>query len=47
MNLLVSASSFFGYLGCVEDETFVRGTRNKFLQLHITLFTKYLTLYNN
>ena len=46
MNLLVSTSSL-GYLGCAEDETFVRGTRNKFLQLHITLFTKYLTLYNN
>ena len=40
MNLLVSASSL-GYLGYVEDEPFVRDTRNKFLQLHITLFTKY------
>jgi len=30
----------------IKEKTFVRDTRNKF-QLHITLFTKYLTLYNN
>ena len=39
---LISLKSFKS----IEDKPFVESTRNKF-QLHITLFTKYLALYNN
>ena len=45
MNLLIFASSL-GHSKYIEDESFVRSTKNKFQQ-HITLFTIYLTLYNN
>ena len=45
MNLPIFAFSF-GHLRHVDDKLFVRSFRNKF-QPHITLFTKYLTLYNN
>ena len=38
--------SFVGNLKCIEDESFVRRTR-KIFQPHITLFTKYIALYNN
>ena len=31
---------------CIKNEPFVKSTRNKF-QPYITLFTKYLALYNN
>ena len=30
----------------IDDEAYVKSTRNKF-QPHITLFTKYIKLYNN
>ena len=39
---LISLKSFKS----IEDKPFVESTRNKF-QSHITLFTKYLALYNN
>ena len=39
---LISLKSFKS----IEEKPFVESTRNKF-QLHITLFTKYLALYNN
>ena len=45
MILIIPAFSL-GILRRIEDELLVRITRNK-LQLHITLFTKYLVLYNN
>jgi len=45
MNLLIFAS-ILGYSRRIENELFVRNTRNKF-QSHIILFTKYLALYNN
>ena len=38
--------SFLGHLRCVNDKSFIRSTKNK-SQLYITLFTKYLILYNN
>ena len=44
MILIISAFSL-GISRRIEDELLVRSTRNK-LQLHITLFTKYLVLYN-
>ena len=44
MILIISAFSL-GISRRIEDELLVRITRNK-LQLHITLFTKYLVLYN-
>ena len=44
MILIIPAFSL-GILRRIEDELLVRITRNK-LQLHITLFTKYLVLYN-
>ena len=43
MNLLIF-TFYLGYLKHIDDEPFVRSTRNKF-QLQITLFTKYLALY--
>ena len=45
MDLPQSAFSL-SYSRRIDDELFVRSTRNKF-QSHITLFTKYLALYNN
>ena len=42
MNLFIS-TSYLGYIRCMEDEPFVRTTKNKF-QPHIILFTKYLAL---
>ena len=36
-------TSYLGYIRCMEDELFVRTTKNKF-QPHIILFTKYLAL---
>ena len=45
MNLLISTSSL-GYSRHIEDKLFVKSIRNKF-KAHITLFTKYITLYNN
>ena len=42
MDLFISISSL-GYLRWIEDEPFVRSTKNKF-QPHIILFTKYLAL---
>ena len=44
MNLLIFASSLVS-LRHIEDEPPVKSIRNKF-QPHVTLFTKYLTLYN-
>ena len=44
MILIIPAFSL-GILRRIEDELLVRITRNK-LQLYITLFTKYLVLYN-
>ena len=41
MNLLISAF-YLSHSRHVEDEPFIRNTRNKF-QSHITLFTKYAT----
>ena len=42
MDLFIS-TSYLGYIRCMEDELFVRTTKNKF-QPHIILFTKYLAL---
>ena len=49
MNLLRYIYIYISSLGlskCIDDELFVRSTRNKF-QPHTILFTKYLTFYNN
>ena len=45
MDLLIFTSSL-DYLSRIEDEPFLRSTRNKF-QPRVTLFTKYIALYNN
>ena len=45
MDLLKSVSSL-SHSRYIEDELNISSTRNK-LQQHITLFTKYLVLYNN
>ena len=44
MNLLIFASSLDS-LRRIKDEPLVKSIKNKF-QPYVTLFTKYLTLYN-
>ena len=46
MNLFIFAFSLGHSIQTIEDEPFVKSTKKK-LQPYTTLFTIYLTLYNN